>query len=146
MRATATAAVAAAVLLGCLSAAPAVKASTSKPVPAHRAVALEPNYRTSRVAWMVKASRFNIDEGPAVWATSMHWPRWNSRTPTGTGTLWAADEHAQRLGHVTIHLNTPRGSVKADGRKHPYFTRLHIIGGHDIVHYWHWSWSAKCWQ
>jgi hypothetical protein len=150
MRRVITVAAAAVALLGSLSivaAAPTARASATRHVPTRHVVALEPNYRTGRVDWMTRASRFNIDEGPAAWATRLHWSRWNNQSATGSGTLWASDiSGTERLGHVTIHLYRPREGVIAGGRKHPYFTRLHIIGGHGIVHYWHWSWSAKCWQ
>ena len=150
MRGMITGAVAAAALLGGLAttglAAPAAQASAPRSAPKRHVVALEPNYRTGGVEWMTMASRFNIDEGPAAWATHLHWSRWNSKSATGSGTLWTSDVGTTRLGHVTIRLSRPREGVVAGGRRHPYFTRLHIIGGRNIVHYWSWSWPAKCWQ
>jgi Spy/CpxP family protein refolding chaperone len=76
MRGMTTVAAATAALLGSLSlvaAAPTARASAMRHAPTRHVVALEPNYRTSRVDWMTRASRFNIDEGPAAWATHLRW-------------------------------------------------------------------------
>jgi hypothetical protein len=44
---------------------------------------------------------------------------------------------------VTIHLYRPRSYVTINGHRHPYFTRVHIIGGRDVAHYWHWVWPGR---
>jgi hypothetical protein len=87
--------------------------------------------------------------GPNAWISGMHWSYWGRTSARGTGVAWGADEGVSRLGRVTIVLHDPRSvgnfpppGVLKDSR---YFDKAHLIGGHGIAHYWHWSWSGACW-
>jgi hypothetical protein len=119
-------------------------AATASSTPARHVVVLEfCTLKSSELCWMTLMAQFNMTEGPAVWAAHIRWSGWGNSSATGSGTLWRADAGIFRLGHVTIHLYRPRSYVTINGHRHPYFTRVHIIGGRDVAHYWHWVWPGR---
>ena len=101
------------------------------------------NLRSSALCGITLASRFNMAEGPSLWATNMRWYRWGDAKATGTGILWASDDTKWRAGRVTIVLSRPERYVTINGHRHPYFTRAHIIGGRGVAHYWRWLWTGN---
>lgn len=79
--------------------------------------------------------------GPNLSARGLHWSGWNHSTATGAGTLIGQDEGTYHLGHVTLHFHDP-----VYIQKHGWhYEKLHLIGGHGVVHYWHWSGAQSNW-
>ena len=146
----------AAMALGMTAAANGAASASTGPVaasgpaavsPTRHTVALEPCGSASGVCWMDLERHFGIDEGPALWVPNARWSSWGRDSAYGSGTLWGADVQTTRIGHATFYLYRPRGSLVINGKRHPYFTRLHLTGGHnEVAHWWHWSWAAHCWQ
>jgi len=134
------------------SAAPktAVPASATGSGPSRYVVALEPGRKYGQVYWMTMGPQLNVSEGgPSGWIAGIRWFHWNRQSATGEGKFWIADAITWTEGHVSFRLYRPVGYVTINGHRHPYFTRLHIIGGRNhgsgFVHYWHWSWAAGMW-
>ena len=107
----------------------------------HRApVAPEFVYKNGRyrVIWGVRpAGRFTIYSGPSVYLLGTRWTSWTAATARATGELWGVATKLVDLGHASIVLSAPKshnGLV--------YYSALRIIGGKDVVHYWHWYWSG----
>jgi len=119
-------------------------AAPASSTPARHVVVLEfCTLKSSELCWMTLMAQFNMTEGPAVWAAHIRWSGWGNSSATGSGTLWRADAGIFRLGHVTIHLYRPRSYVTTTVTGTRYFTRVHIIGGRDVAHYWHWVWPGR---
>ena len=76
--------------------------------------------------------------GPNVKVTHMSWSSWGSRTARGTGRAYASDLHGwESIGRVTIVFHhVISGSMRSPS---PFFYKLHLIGGRDIIHHWHWQ-------
>jgi hypothetical protein len=124
-----------AVALGGGMAATAASAST-------HTVALESARTLNATQATYRPSKFWIIwGGPNLFARSLHWSSWNHRTATGTGTLIGQDEGSYNLGHVTLYFHDPVYSQKHGW----HYEKLHLIGGHNVVHHWHWSGSQSNW-
>ena len=78
-----------------------------------------------------------ITEGPSLKIKNVHWKSWGRRARV-TGYLRACDEGCSNLGRVTVVLH--------DVRRNYYYSKLRIIGGRDVAHYFYWSWMAHCFQ
>jgi hypothetical protein len=122
---------------------PATAASSS---PARHTVVLEPGAHGGGIYWMVLEPRFQICFGPSAWVQGTYWPAWNNSKAVGRGTEYGSDFTTWRAGRVTVVLTRPVNGVTINGHEHPYFTRLHVIGGKGIAHYWHWSWPEGEWS
>jgi hypothetical protein len=122
----------------------------SGPVPTRHVVAPEPDYQTGGIDWMTMEHRLNVSAGPAGWITRIRRFHWNGQPAAGKGKLWNSDVGTWFAGRVTFRLYRPREGARIDGRKHPYFTRLHISAGHGSRSNpkpanWFWPWPSRCW-
>ena len=92
----------------------------------------------SRVLAQRRPARFNLMVGgPSIWVKPVRWSQWTGLAARGRGPAFGADVTFQHLGRVTLQFSGPR-----KGRGHLYFSKLHISGGHNIAHYFHWEWSG----
>jgi hypothetical protein len=81
--------------------------------------------------------------GPNLWLRAgVRWTSWGQTSATGTGYLYGADAGVFYLGHVTVYFHDRTYSRTY---REWYFARLHIIGGHNVGHYFHWSWAGQDW-
>lgn len=118
----------------------AASAAASAPASSHRIVAIEATGRAGYGDVTYKPGRFNIVRGgPVLFAKHLRWSDWNSRVADGRGKLIAEDS-TRWSGTATLHFH--KTATKYGER---YFTKLHIIGGRGVAHFWYWSWSAGNW-
>jgi hypothetical protein len=137
---------------------PASASAAAEPAastPTRSVVALEPDFHRhappDATLWMDLEPRLQILVGPALWARSIRWTHWSSRSARGVGYLVGADEGTTRLGRVVITLWRPRWSnyVARNGGWR-YFTRMHTTRStgrryHQPATTWRWSWSCGEW-
>ncbi len=78
-----------------------------------------------------------IAEGPSLKLKHAHWKTWG-KTARATGYLRGCDEGCSNLGNVTVVLH--------DVKRNYYYSKLQIIGGRNVAHYFYWSWKTHCFQ
>lgn len=76
--------------------------------------------------------------GPNVKVIHLHWSSWGSHRARGTGHAYGRDLHGwESIGRVTIIFSdVQRGCMCSPV---PFFEKLHLIGGRNIIHRWHWE-------
>ncbi len=78
-----------------------------------------------------------ITEGPSLTLKNVHW-KTGGKTARATGYLRGCDVGCWNAGNATVVLH----DVKQDH----YYSKLRIIGGRDVAHYFYWSWKTHCFQ
>jgi len=128
---------------------PAGQATTASRGPSRHTVVQERCAGTgiapSGVCWMVLLPHLTISTGPALWMAHTHWSHWGRSYATGRGTLHACDFGCWTDRHISIRLYRPTGGIAIAGRKHPYFSRLHLGHPRGVNAYWHWSTRFHTW-
>jgi hypothetical protein len=99
-----------------------------------RAVVLQPCGTGQCAAY--KPRPLIITIGPLLELKHVRWKTWGN-TARATGYLRACDVGCWSEGHATVILHDVR-------RNH--YAKLSIIGGHNVSHYFYWSWLAHCFQ